>query len=251
MMGAPRAHVSGALAASRELRDERSRARIASAYLVLAVAAHLGLLIHVALLEVRLALLPVDLQNAFLRAMDDRAGAEGALNAGTFLLGAVFFLRWFGSAFRAARAHGAALPATLGRSGARAFFVPIVSLYRPYQALRSLDAAIDPNGVPEAPPRPREDDGVGGYRVQAAAHATATPQRRAPLRTWWAFWVAPVAMYFVRLFALESWLLAHAGDTLAYVANVGAGVFAIVVIRRLDARLAEYARRRNALSNEG
>ena len=157
---------------------------------------------------------------------------------------AVLFLRWL---HRAVDVAGTMSPMRLRWTSARAvwsFFIPVVSLWRPYQVIRDLHDQLAPDGVPEPAPRPRLD-GSGGYR-NVAMEAAPPPKKlaRASIGLWWAlFLIGGVYVDYstpdASIFAVRD-LLAFAG-----------AMVAVAVVRAVDSRLAERFRRvRNASDAE-
>ena len=67
--------------------------------------------------------------------------------------------------------------------------------------------------------------------------------RPTPLAWWWAFWVSPVLLWVVRTTSSETWLHAMLAEIASYACSAAAAVLAVVVVRRMDARLVELARR--------
>jgi hypothetical protein len=158
----------------------------------------------------------------------------------------VLFLRWVSAAFRAALERGArpvryaAIHATLG------FFIPLLNFVRPYQALRALNAAVDPAGLPDPPPRPDAGEHALGYREPAAAPSGAAGVPQPPLVAWWAFWLVMGTPAWLKLAAMDSWAITRLLDALAYEMTALDALLAILVVRRITGRLLAYASKKQS-----
>jgi hypothetical protein len=158
----------------------------------------------------------------------------------------VSFLVWVWSAFGRATRLGVR-PERSAVSVILGFFVPILCFFWPYLGLRQFDEAIEPELMPEPPPRPAAIEAAPhGYREAAKEkRAERIHAPRPPLGWWWGIWVFHL---FAGLF--WSWMMApHDWPTdrlfpigLELVSDVDA-ILAIVVILRIEARLRERARR--------
>jgi hypothetical protein len=155
------------------------------------------------------------------------------------------FLLWVWSAFGRARRLGVRPPRS-ALSVILGFFVPILCFFWPYLGLRQFDDAIEPELLPEPPPRPASDSPSHGYREAAKEKGPErTHAPRAPLGWWWGIWV------FQMLAGLFwSWVMAPHGWPTDRVFPIGLElvsdvdvILAIVVILRIEARLTERARR--------
>lgn len=176
---------------------------------------------------------------------------NGAVVTGyvVLLATAFLFLRWVRQLVVLTRVLGGrGLPWT-PKQATWAFFLPIVSLFRPYQVLRDVQRELDPEEI--LPPEVRLDrDGGGDYRSPAFVlppAAKALPN--AFLGVWWGLFVgmnvlsravssstrhAESAAAIVRAYQAEMAL-----DVLA----IAAAFFAVRVVQGLTARLGERFRR--------
>jgi hypothetical protein len=210
-------------AAARELSVERARATKACVSLATAGFAHGA----AALVTLWIAGPLIIVQSFFLQALS--------------IVWAIFFLRWWGAAFRTGVRLGASVSSRLGRRGMLGFFIPIENFYRPYLALRELDRAIDPSRLPPPPPAPRADGRTPGYRVPALVQAAAAETPPPPLGTWWALWLAPMAALPFTL--SDDPVVVRVGLAYGQLVHVLSAAAAFLVVRRIDVRLSEYARR--------
>jgi hypothetical protein len=157
----------------------------------------------------------------------------------------VTFLLWVRSAFDSARRLGVRPPRS-ALSIILGFFVPILCFFWPYLGLRQFDDAIEPELLPEPPPRPASDSAPHGYREPAKERR---PERihapKAPLGWWWGIWVFQMlaGLFSSWVIAPDEWLTERLYPMgLELLSDVDA-ILAIVVILRIEARLAERARR--------
>jgi hypothetical protein len=93
------------------------------------------------------------------------------------LVTVVSFLTWVWSAFERASRLGARPPRSAA-SVMLSFFVPVLCFFWPHLGLRQFDDAIEPERLPEPPPRPARDTGPHGYRD--AAREKGPERIRAP-----------------------------------------------------------------------
>src|SRR3974390_694194 len=112
----------------------------------------------------------------------------------------VAFLAWVVSVFERAgridvRPRNGATRTLVG------FFVPVLCFYWPYQGLRDLNDALDPDVVPEPPLRPATDTTTRGDREAAIEERPARlPAPRAPVGWWWTAWMGGTVIRFVVTF---------------------------------------------------
>jgi hypothetical protein len=165
--------------------------------------------------------------------MNARAGSLSNVGWLAFVLGTMFLTRWYRMTARAAMASGASL---------RQSCSPIPFM-RPYEMLRALDVAVDPEHVPEPPPEPETAEHAGGYREPAAKTRTKGEIGRAPLMAWWLSWLVSLGILVYRWLSVVSWMSAKILDSLADVANIGVACLGCVIIVRIGRRLAERTRR--------
>jgi hypothetical protein len=168
----------------------------------------------------------------------------------------VCYCRWVPAAYLAAVRAGVAVRPGASRRATLGFLLPIVSLYWPYLALRQFDAAIDPARLPVPAPRPAAGPHAFGYRDAAVdAPLASPPTPRPPLEIWWILWLARwtcgIPFSFDGLW--KAALTRPADASPAFIAallalDAASTVAAILVVRRIDAHLAERVRRAAALS---
>jgi hypothetical protein len=156
----------------------------------------------------------------------------------------VTFLVWVASAFRRAESVGAK-PRRTAPTVIIGFFTPVLCFFWPYIGMRALDEAIEPELVPEPPPRPSDDAPAGGYRQAAVEKRPArTHAPRAPFGLWWALWVGPMVVDFVWMLTRpHAWWTDHLVPMVSGLVTDLDAVLAVLVILRIEARLAERARR--------
>ena len=166
------------------------------------------------------------------------------LELGVLVVTAILFLRWLHRAVDvASTVSGKRMRWTPSRA-VTSFFIPIVSLWRPYQVLRDLHDQLAPDGVPEPAPRPRLD-GSGGYRDIPMDRAPPPKTlRRASIGLWWALFL--VGGIHVDHTSADVGVAAFR-DMLAF----GGAMLAVFMLRAIDSRFAERFRRvRNASDAE-
>jgi hypothetical protein len=187
-------------------------------------------------------------------------------------VGALAFLPWLKATYRQAYSliPNADLGHQLRRGPVMSFFVPFLNLVWPYQAVRALNAALDPDRVPAPAPR-LAPDAPATYRDAPVEQAARRPAPPAPVRLWWALWIARPAVVLVlngaraaRVVSAtmnraemqaspalsgDDFLLPGANFFVAFqhAAVCAAAIAAFVVVARISARLAEVARRLSAL----
>jgi hypothetical protein len=147
------------------------------------------------------------------------------------------FFWWIVRQYRGAKALGAR-PKKFSASGAiTAFFLPVANLVWPFRALRDLDDAIDPMSLPARPSEGR----AMGYRENASEEL---PPRRVlkdpPLRAWWGLWLARPALALLVVAAGGSAQTFF--SSLLLLATASCALAAVLVVRRMDAKLDERAR---------
>ncbi len=176
----------------------------------------------------------------------DLSGKLAIVSSLGIWIGALGFLPWLKGSYARARAvtESPALETHWQRGTIVGFFIPFLNLVRPYQVVRTLDEALDPELVPEAPAQRVEKNAL--YRDAAAVfttHASRTV-KHAPVALWWTLWIGRmVAPMLVRVSGL-------AGNNIAIALQNGtvfaAALAALVVIWRISERLNEVERRRDA-----
>lgn len=165
--------------------------------------------------------------------MNERVGWMSNVGWFAFLLGTMFLTRWYRMTARAAVVSGASLRDA--RKG--------VPFLRPYDMLRALDEAVDPDRVPEPPPEPETSEHAGGYREPAARVRAKGEIGRAPLLAWWLSWLVSLGLLVYRWFSVPTWISAKTLDAVADVANMAVACLGCVIVVRIGGRLAERTRR--------
>jgi hypothetical protein len=166
----------------------------------------------------------------------------------------VGFLAWVVSVFERAgrievRPRNGATRTLVG------FFVPVLCFYWPYQGLRDLNDALDPDVVPEPPLRPATDAATLGYREAAIeARPPRLPAPRAPVGWWWTAWMGGMTIRFVVTFT-ATWVAPNwwsspfvAAFFIFDLLDVAAAVLALLVVLRIETRLQERTRRVEAMT---
>ena len=177
-------------------------------------------------------------------AMSHRIPAEDALSVVLYVVTGLCFFQWASRAFQAARRLGAAPKRFTARSVIWGFIIPILNLFRPYQGLRALDAAVDPLLVPEPPPQPETTAHAGGYRQAALAGGGSHREvRRPPLLGWWALWVGGSAIGWFRGAAAHDGTALRVFDLFQSSIQAASAALAIVVVHRFGLLFVERARR--------
>lgn len=181
--------------------------------------------------------------------------ADSLVNAGNtaiwvgFAAAAILFLRWMHRLVGLTRALGGELSWSPS-DAVVAFILPLVCLFRPYQILSAVGAALEPEKVPA--PAPRVDPAAqGDYR--SVAFIEPPPPRKLPqalLGLWWGAWlVTVVGARLLQVGASTTPTSAEAviglyqrGMFVSFIAVVAAGL-AITVVRGLTALAEERYRR--------
>jgi hypothetical protein len=155
------------------------------------------------------------------------------------LVAYVLYLRWLYRAVANTTLLRAPIKWTPGQA-VLAHFIPIVSLFRPYQVMKALYAANDPSALHDAPVF--RDRPAPNYRE--SARELLPPLRwnhRAPIAAWW-------GIYNLRwiggLVTGASASRAAVGGLVAM--DVAAAVLCALVVRSVDARQRERHRRLEA-----
>jgi len=152
------------------------------------------------------------------------------------LLTAVLFLTWLSRVVALTRSISTVPLSWTPSQAVWGFFIPLLSMYRPYQVVRDVHDRLDPDGVPEPAPRPRLD-GSGGYR--SVAMDQAPPPRTLPHASIGAWWGLFLAERLLNQFGVFSQVLA-----------IGAGLLAVLVVRAVEGRLEERYRRVSHATDE-
>jgi hypothetical protein len=158
---------------------------------------------------------------------------------------AVVFLRWVHRVVVCGHALLAAdmAPNFQPREAVWSFFIPIISLWAPYQKLSELSVRLYPDALPEPQPAP-EPAPLGEYRSSGRRQPQAAfpwPET-VPVGLWWGTWVASNIVSRIRDKAEPApaalWAL-DAAVTLA------AAALAVIVVRSISLRIRDFARRRS------
>jgi hypothetical protein len=123
-----------------------------------------------------------------------------------------------------------------------AYFIPILNLFRPYQAMKAIYRGSDPTPLGDLPAfRDRTDPDYRG----GAREAIAPPQWafRAPILGWWLLYVLRPVPVVVPMAARGMGIAPLLGN----VWDVAAAVACVLVIRSVDARQRERCRRLEAM----
>jgi hypothetical protein len=171
---------------------------------------------------------------------------------GALVLGAIAFLAWTHAAFTVAPrlVSSARLRQFPAGRVLSAFVVPLVNLVRPYYAFAALNEEVDPSDLLLPSARPHPGDIAGGYRDAAVAVIPARiPAPLAPVGWWWAAWIGRGVVSWALTAGHEPVSASIARMIVYFASDLPAALLAIVVVRRLDARLRE-RHRRMAYGNE-
>jgi Domain of unknown function (DUF4328) len=156
---------------------------------------------------------------------------------------AVLYCRWL---HRAWKDNGLLEGRTLSMSAGAAvasFFIPIVSLFRPYQAVKELYEASDPETLPDRPQYVLTEG--SSYRATSGALISTPDYRRPfPVRAWWAAYL--VSSINIRLMGYSTWAIVAV--TVVVVSTLVGAVLAIRVMQAIVARQRERLRRLEALA---
>jgi hypothetical protein len=154
------------------------------------------------------------------------------------LVAHVLYLRWLYRAVANTTLLRAPIKWTPGQA-VLAYFIPIVSLFRPYQVMKALYAANDPSALHDAPVF--RDRPAPNYRE--SARELLPPLRwnhRAPIAAWW-------GIYNLRwVWALVAGAASRATFGGRMATDLAAAVLCALVIRSVDARQRERQRRLEA-----
>ncbi len=154
---------------------------------------------------------------------------------------------WLKATYARARAvtESPALEEEWRRGPVVGFFIPFVNLVRPYNVVKVLDEALDPDLVPEPAPKRVE---TGALYRDAAAELTSPvlkAVKHAPVGLWWALWIGRVV---VQIAVSVSGHPTNMKIALQNGVVFGAALAAFVVIWRISERLREVERRHAAAS---
>jgi hypothetical protein len=166
---------------------------------------------------------------------------------------AALFLRWLSRALRVGRAVSTTGIGWSPREAVWSFFLPVISIVRPYHVIRDLHDQLAPDAVPEPAARPRFD-GAGDYRsvpLEKAPPPVTLPH--ASIGAWWALFI--VHQLLGNIGGPSSGAAATAQSSLKLgafveVVAIAAALLAVLVVRALTGRLAERYRRVRHASDE-
>jgi hypothetical protein len=170
---------------------------------------------------------------------------------------AILFCRWLYRAYEDNRGLNGRTLEFSPTHAVASFFIPVLCFWQPYQAIRDLFVASDPETLPDAPRYEPSREVL--YRSSARA-LLAPPDwnKRFPVRAWWAcYMVLPLVFQAVMLvmtlegawFRSWEWGVAHpsllvpASSALSFLASAASAALAIQVIRAIQARQGERLRR--------
>ena len=159
------------------------------------------------------------------------------------IVSAVLYCRWLHRAWKDnGLLEGRSLSMTAGAAVA-SFFIPIVSLFRPYQAVKELYEASDPETLPDRPQYALTEG--SSYRATSGV-LVSTPDYRKPfpVRAWWAAYL--VSSINIRLMGYSTWAIVAV--TVVVVSTLVGAVLAIQVMQAIVARQRERLRRLEALA---
>jgi hypothetical protein len=177
---------------------------------------------------------------------DQLVNAGGIAITVTFAATAVVFLRWVHRLVLVARALGADL-AWDPSQAVWGFFVPFLSLIRPYQVLFSTHTALAPAKVAEPPPRVDRDAQTDYRSVAFLEHAPGRKLPRAWIGFWWiAFLLMSIGGQLATLDKAttpDEVTSAYQTSMVVSLIAIAAAAFGITVVRGLTARAEERFRR--------
>lgn len=160
------------------------------------------------------------------------------------VIGALGFLPWLSKTYARALivAPTPELEEQQRRGPVTGFFLPILNLFRPYRAVKTLDEALDPDRVPVAAPK-LVPDGPATYRDAPLEVFERRAAPSAPVAIWWALWIARTFGALLTR-GTQSNLMIAAWDLVV----CACAVAACLVVWRISGRLAEVERRQGAIA---
>lgn len=180
--------------------------------------------------------------------------ADSLLNIGVYLtntvllLTAIAFIRWVRQLVKMARALGAQDMRWRPSHATWGFFIPILSLFRPYQVLRDVQQRLEPEEL--EPPSPRAERDGGDYRnVAMVVPPLAKRVPNSLLGLWWGSFVVMSALgRFANMDrmgtpSLDTVVALYETQIVVSVIAIGSAGLATRVVRSLTARLEERFRR--------
>jgi len=165
----------------------------------------------------------------------------------------ITFLRWLHAAHLRARELGGGH--RLGfdaRQAITAWFIPVVSFVRPMRVMLGLAAASDPTDL--SPPTLEREVASPGYRDPArVVEQQVGSNPGVPVAAWWALWLTTGVSSIILYWWSRSGVTASGLEVIqriVQVAMLAAAVLAVVVVRNIDIRQRERARRWDARTSE-
>ena len=155
---------------------------------------------------------------------------------------AVLYCRWLHRAWKDnGLLEGRSLSMSAGAAVA-SFFIPIVSLFRPYQAVKELYEASDPETLPDRPQYALTEG--SSYRATSGVLVSTPDYRRPfPIRAWWAAYL--ISSLNFRFVGYSTWAIV--GVTVIVVSTLVGAVLAVQVMQAIVARQRERLRRLESL----
>ena len=163
---------------------------------------------------------PVDQRQA--DAIDARSSTLGAFELATRIAGAIVFLRWFHAAHKNLGSSGLERLTYNPSSAVWAFFIPILSLFRPYQVMVEVSK------------------GSAYLAGESPADSWRGVREKPTALLWWALYLAAnvTALIAARMSgehaALGTILTASRLDLLSHVLEVPAAVTALLLVRTIS-----------------
>lgn len=166
----------------------------------------------------------------------------------TFLLvvTAVLFLRWLHRTVLTTRMLGAFVLHS-PKDAVWGFFIPIVSIKRPYDVLKNVQEALLDPALPEPQASAVRDVGAGYRDVQFEAPPPPKPLPAAAVGAWWGMYmfsnVVASSVGRAELRTLSDITRRNAGIVMSSCLDLVSALLAIVMVRGITARLVERYRR--------
>lgn len=234
----------------------RSRARFAVAMLGFVIVTELSRVVSASMQLVLLqGALTTPISEATANANDQRHMAVVGVSLLATVLSLIALSRWIGRAYQAIPLMDAT-PLPFTASQARwSFWIPFVNFVRPFQVVRDLFRATDPELAqpnPQAVTVPN-----AGYRDAAmqVSH-TFVPKTDAPIAAWWGLWIGSKLIGRLANNApssnlegealIRNLMTATMVDVLYGAMMVASSVVGILVVLRVDERMRLHARRMGA-----
>ena len=127
------------------------------------------------------------------------------------------------------------------------FFIPFVSIVRPYTILRDTYDTLEPSAVAEPPTQVVVDDTTGYRDVKVVRPPAPLPLSHASIGAWWAaWWVAgfiATYVFFMPKTGIDAIIARDHTLAVAHGINIVSAGLAILVVRAVSLRLLERYRR--------